>query len=131
MENGNKITSTNANFQALVADDESQVGEVVQAVARCDGDVNDKDLPHTHHALQGAVDRPQTPTNWEPANEEWVTLSVIEGRYVARVLEHTGGNKQAAARVLAVDRKTLDRMIKRHHIDSHHLKARFKVSSQG
>jgi len=58
-----------------------------------------------------------------PANDDWVTLSVIEGRYVARVLEHTHGNKQAAARVLAVDRKTLDRMIKRHHIDSHHLKA--------
>src|SRR5215213_2482787 len=36
----------------------------------------------------------------EPANDDWVTLSVIEGRYVARVLEHTHGNKQAAARVL-------------------------------
>ena len=48
---------------------------------------------------------------------EWVPLSTIEGRYVAQVLEHTRGNKQAAARVLAVDRKTLDRMIKRHHID--------------
>lgn len=59
----------------------------------------------------------------EPANDDWVTLSVIEGRYVARVLEHTCGNKQAAARLLAVDRKTLDRMIKRHHIDSQHVKA--------
>ena len=59
------------------------------------------------------------------AKNDWVTLSEIEGRYVARVLEHTGGNKQAAARVLAVDRKTLDRMIKRHHIDvpRHRVKA--------
>jgi DNA-binding NtrC family response regulator len=66
-----------------------------------------------------------------PANDDWVTLSVIEGRYVARVLEHTGGNKQAAARLLAVDRKTLDRMIKRHHIDSNHVKAlRAKASSR-
>jgi len=65
----------------------------------------------------------EQPITNEPANDDWVTLSVIEGRYVARVLEHTHGNKQAAARVLAVDRKTLDRMIKRHHIDSHHLKA--------
>jgi len=63
------------------------------------------------------------PSRTEPANDDWVTLSVIEGRYVARVLEHTCGNKQAAARLLAVDRKTLDRMIKRHHIDSHHVKA--------
>jgi transcriptional regulator with GAF, ATPase, and Fis domain len=53
-------------------------------------------------------------------NEDWVPLSEIEGRYVARVLEHTHGNKQAAARVLSVDRKTLDRMIKRHHIIPQH-----------
>ena len=60
---------------------------------------------------------------------DWVTLSAIEGRYVARVLEHTGGNKQAAARVLAVDRKTLDRMIKRHHIDCHRVpRVRAKAS---
>lgn len=64
------------------------------------------------------------------ASDDWVTLSVIEGRYVARVLEHTGGNKQAAARVLAIDRKTLDRMIKRHHIDCHR-RARVKVSGSG
>ena len=64
----------------------------------------------------------------EPVNEDWVTLSEIEGRYVARVLEHTGGNKQAAARILAVDRKTLDRMIKRHNINSHHTRPRAKVS---
>lgn len=61
-------------------------------------------------------------TSETPVNEDWVTLSEIEGRYVARVLEHTRGNKQAAARVLSVDRKTLDRMIKRHHIISQHVR---------
>jgi len=67
----------------------------------------------------------------EPANGDWVTLSEIEGRYVARVLEHTRGNKQAAARVLAVDRKTLDRMIKRHNIDCQHARAlRAKASGR-
>jgi DNA-binding NtrC family response regulator len=67
----------------------------------------------------------------EPANGDWVTLSEIEGRYVARVLEHTRGNKQAAARVLAVDRKTLDRMIKRHNIDCQQARAlRAKVSAR-
>jgi DNA-binding NtrC family response regulator len=71
------------------------------------------------------------PLRREPADDDWVTLSVIEGRYVVRVLEHTCGNKQAAARLLAVDRKTLDRMIKRHHIDSHHVKAlRAKASAR-
>ena len=62
--------------------------------------------------MHGSTDRTA-----ETAREEWVPLSEIEGRYVEQVLKHTGGNKQAAARVLAVDRKTLDRMIKRHHID--------------
>jgi DNA-binding NtrC family response regulator len=67
----------------------------------------------------------------ERANSDWVTLSEIEGRYVARVLEHTRGNKQAAARVLAVDRKTLDRMIKRHNIDCQHARAlRAKASAR-
>ena len=65
---------------------------------------------------------PDHPADISPdaANDDLVTLSIIEGRHVARVLEHTRGNKQAAARILAVDRKTLDRMIKRHNIDCHH-----------
>ena len=62
----------------------------------------------------------------EASLEEWVPLSTIEGRYVAQVLEHTRGNKQAAARVLAVDRKTLDRMIKRHHIDSEKVRRAYR-----
>lgn len=57
-----------------------------------------------------------TGTSKQEAAEEWVPLSEVEGRYVARVLSHTRGNKQAAARLLEVDRKTLDRMIKRHNI---------------
>jgi transcriptional regulator with GAF, ATPase, and Fis domain len=64
----------------------------------------------------------------DQAAEEWVTLSEVEGRYVARVLNHTGGNKQAAARVLSVDRKTLDRMIKRHNIVCPHTRQRAKAS---
>ena len=68
---------------------------------------------------------PGHPENISPdtsahVDDDLVTLSTIEGRHVARVLEHTRGNKQAAARILSVDRKTLDRMIKRHNIDCHH-----------
>ncbi|HYY95786.1 MAG TPA: helix-turn-helix domain-containing protein, partial [Pyrinomonadaceae bacterium] len=43
--------------------------------------------------------------------------SELEGRHIARVLAHTGGNKQAAARLLGIDRTTLQRMIKRHGLD--------------
>ena len=65
----------------------------------------------------------------QPASEDWVPLSEIEARYVAKVLEHTRGNKQAAARVLGVDRKTLDRMIKRHHIETQLLRERGRATA--
>jgi len=91
---------------------------VVHAAAMCDGVIRAKDLPErvrntsTHSDNGHKVDQAT-----EPAKQEWLPLSEIEGRYVARVLAHTAGNKQAAARVLEVDRKTLDRMIKRHDIE--------------
>jgi DNA-binding NtrC family response regulator len=69
----------------------------------------------------GAVDQSES--------EGLVPLSEIEGRYVAKVLAHTRGNKQAAARVLGVDRKTLDRMIKRHHIETSSSRSRAKPST--
>jgi two-component system, NtrC family, response regulator AtoC len=94
---------------------------VVRAVAMCDGTIRVKDLPQrvrNYTQKPSVSNNGQTAASNGAAPEEWVPLSEIEGRYVAQVLEHTRGNKQAAARVLAVDRKTLDRMIKRHHIDS-------------
>jgi len=99
---------------------------IVRAVAMCDGTIRVKDLPQSirNYSLNS---QPVTASN--PAND-WVTLSEIEGRYVARVLEHTGGNKQAAARILDVDRKTLDRMIKRHNISAPHRGHRDKASGQ-
>jgi two-component system response regulator HupR/HoxA len=69
-----------------------------------------------------------SPETSAQVDDDLVTLSTIEGRHVARVLEHTRGNKQAAARILSVDRKTLDRMIKRHNIDCHH---RTKAKTNG
>ncbi len=50
----------------------------------------------------------------EPQSEDdFVTLAEMEARYVIKTLAHTGGNKQAAARILNIDRKTLARIIKR------------------
>jgi DNA-binding NtrC family response regulator len=43
-------------------------------------------------------------------DEDWPTLSNLERRYVQRVLERTGGNKTAAATILGVDRRTLQRL---------------------
>ncbi len=93
---------------------------VVRAAAMCDGMIRIQDLPERirnyrdAHLVQDEQDMPAIGPALEP--EEWPLLATVEGRYVARVLIHTSGNKQAAARVLGVDRKTLDRMIKRHQI---------------
>jgi len=43
----------------------------------------------------------------------WPTLDEMEEKYVEQVLSHTGGNKQAAARLLNIDRKTLTRIVSR------------------
>jgi DNA-binding NtrC family response regulator len=92
---------------------------VVRAVGLSDGTVRVKDLPQRVRQHSGRLSEIVASDGTDqPEVEDWVPLSEIEGRYVARVLEHTRGNKQAAARVLGVDRKTLDRMIKRHHIES-------------
>jgi len=93
---------------------------VVRAAAMCDGIIRPRDLPErirSHEELAAAINNH---LHVSPAEvvEEWPSLGEIEGRYVSRVLGHTKGNKQAASRLLGVDRKTLDRMIKRHNINS-------------
>jgi len=91
---------------------------VVHAAAMCDGLIRAKDLPkHVRIATSQASEITAGGESVVGQTEEWLPLSAIEGQYVARVLAHTAGNKQAAARVLGVDRKTLDRMIQRHKIE--------------
>jgi DNA-binding NtrC family response regulator len=90
---------------------------VVRAAAISDGIIRLKDLPERlqrsgNSQVQDSLLNAETTT----ANEKWVSLAEIEGHYVAKVLEHTRGNKQASARLLEIDRKTLDRMIKRHNL---------------
>ncbi len=90
---------------------------VVRAAAMCDGLIRIQDLPERVRNFHDRGDDKVQADSTEPAEKEaWPSLAEIEGRHVARVLAHTGGNKQAASRVLGVDRKTLDRMIKRHNI---------------
>ena len=90
---------------------------VVHAAAMCDGTIRVKDLPDRVRSHSTSPNGHAPRTDAPAAPENWVPLSAVEGEYVGRVLQHTGGNKQAAARVLGVDRKTLDRMIKRHSIE--------------
>jgi DNA-binding NtrC family response regulator len=103
---------------------------IIRAVALCERLVRPEDLPERVREAVAQYERQQhaldVPAREEaapdaapaPAEEPLVSLSELEGRHIARVLAHTGGNKQAAARVLGIDRTTLQRMIKRHGLDT-------------
>jgi transcriptional regulator with PAS, ATPase and Fis domain len=43
---------------------------------------------------------------------DWPTLEVLQKRYVSKVLARTDQNKTAAAQLLGIDRRTLQRMPK-------------------
>jgi two-component system response regulator HydG len=88
---------------------------VVLATAVCDGTIRVKNLPERLQKYSPEGIR-RVEVTAEPGRE-FLPLTMMEGRYVEEVLRHTRGNKQAAARLLGIDRKRLDRMIKRHNID--------------
>jgi two-component system response regulator HydG len=88
---------------------------VVRAAALCQGVIHSEDLPeHIRDYRPPNVEASPAPVSESGGAEEWPTLAEAESLYVARVLAHTGGNKQAAARILNIDRKRVDRIIKRH-----------------
>jgi two-component system response regulator AtoC len=92
---------------------------IVRAAALCDGTIRPQDLPERIRNYQtDTITNPEVKDSVNPNPVlDWPTMFEVEGSYVQRVIAHTKGNKQAAARLLAVDRKTLDRMIKRHRIN--------------
>ena len=55
----------------------------------------------------------ETSSSGPAAAKEWLSLAEMERQYVTQVLAHSGGNKQAASRLLNIDRKTLARIIAR------------------
>jgi two-component system, NtrC family, response regulator AtoC len=89
---------------------------IVRAAALCDGTIRVEDLPERVRSYQSSSAAAASSSKVTSVNnkEEWLPLAEVEARYVARVLEHTRGNKQAAARLLQVDRKTVERILKRH-----------------
>lgn len=87
---------------------------VVLATAVCDGTIRATNLPERVRKYSADVSEASSSTVEAP--REFSPLAVMEGRYVKEVLMHTSGNKQAASRLLGIDRKRLDRIIKRHNI---------------
>ena len=93
---------------------------VVRAAVLCDQVIRPEDLPE--RVRESRVPRPAEPAAPVGAatasqDKEMLPLSEVERNHVARVLARTGGNKQAAARVLGIDRTTLQRMVKRYALE--------------
>jgi DNA-binding NtrC family response regulator len=87
---------------------------VERAVTLADGEVIEiDDLPERIQTNAGPL--PDTPPQalppTRPRAEDWETLAEREASYVREVLAFTGGNKQQAARILGIGRKTLYRKI--------------------
>ena len=92
---------------------------VLHAVSLSDNVVYPEHLPNRiRYFVKASESSPdeaaQTPALLPKApGDKWFSLAEMEEKYVSEVLEHTGGNKQAAARILNIDRKTLIRIIGR------------------
>jgi two-component system, NtrC family, response regulator AtoC len=93
---------------------------VVRAVALSSGVVRPEDLPdhiRGYRTTLSEVASEQDTDAEQRHDDRWLTLSEMEARYVKRVLNHTKGNKQAASRLLNIDPKTIERMIRRYDIE--------------
>ncbi|WPL18913.1 Transcriptional regulatory protein ZraR [Thiorhodovibrio winogradskyi] len=66
-----------------------------------------EDLPERVRAAAPAPDQPKTGSS----DDDWPTLAEVEAGHIRAVLDWTGGNKQRAARILGIGRKTLYRKL--------------------
>lgn len=113
-------TLKNYNWQGNVRELENAV---LHATSMCDGIIYPEHLPERlrrFSSIAGSENFGDAPPSLSASEfstpeytDAWLPLAEIEAKYVARVLAHTGGNKQAAARLLNIDRKTLSRIIQR------------------
>ena len=89
---------------------------VIRSVAMCDGTVLAQDLPEHIRDHCESITKPTNVDIGGAHVQDWPSLENVEADYVARALIHANWNKQATARLLNIDRKTLERMIKRYNI---------------
>jgi DNA-binding NtrC family response regulator len=87
---------------------------VCHAVSLCGDIVYPQHLPARLLQIKG-----NSPERFQPVetsimqDDQWLSLAEMEAKYVNQVLVHTNGNKQAAARLLNIDRGRISRLIKR------------------
>ena len=81
---------------------------MARAVAMCRGDVIlPSDLPPTVLRVPALA---ELRSGAAAIDSDWPTLELLEQRYIAKALDHTDQNKTAAAQLLGIDRRTLQRM---------------------
>lgn len=105
------IVSTEALKKLLSHDWPGNVRELEHAiesavVLRSSSLIKVEDLPEN-------IRRPTTTVSKEQEPTALISLAEVEYRHTKRVLEAMGGNKSQAARILGIDRKTLDRILQR------------------
>src|SRR5438874_3700568 len=92
---------------------------VVRAAALCDQIVQPEDLPErVRRSFKGT----QAPTSSQlnlanGIDDSLLSLADLERRHILRALARTAGNKQAAARILGIDRTTLQRKLERYELE--------------
>ncbi len=89
---------------------------VCHAVSLCGDVIYPQHLPARLLQAGEAAEQFKTEQISPTQNNQWHSLAEMQTKYVVQVLAHTGGNKQAAARLLNIDRKTLARVIKRSEV---------------
>ena len=90
---------------------------VLHAVSMADDVIYPEHLPERVRVSLGSATESDGGTDTldglNGAASTYPTLAEMEVRYVTRVLQSTKGNKQAAAKILDIDRKTLSRIVAR------------------
>lgn len=89
---------------------------VCHAVSLCGDVVYPQHLPARLLQANGTAPERSHTAATTAQNNEWLSLAEMETKYVVQVLAHTNGNKQAAARLLNIDPKTLASVIKRSEV---------------
>ena len=93
---------------------------IVRATALCDQVVRPEDLPERiRRSFKTSIKETNGARGAAPSSEDevFLSLSEVERRHILRVLTSTGGNKQAAARRLGIDRTTLQRKLERYELE--------------
>lgn len=90
---------------------------VLHAVSLSDDIIYPEHMPLRIRNVQDAHSspgsRPDVSGDPTPLDPQWVSLAEMEREYAGKVLSSVNGNKQAASRILNIDRKTLARIIGR------------------